>query len=124
MLVAADLVLAVASTLPLAMVAVMLQGAAFGGPGGREQPDRRSRPTEPATAHFGVNFTLLNPIGIGGIVGGLFVDVDQPRTFRSSTSPTRRFLPVLYIMLIPLRHLAGRPVHENGEAPPRRATSR
>jgi MFS family permease len=121
MLVAADLVLAVASTLPLAAVAVMLQGAAFG----MSWPAAQSLiaaavPSELRQRYFGVNFTLLNlGIGIGGIVGGLFVDVERPRTFQLIyLADAVSFLPVIYLMLVPLRHLAGRPVHEDDEPPP------
>ena len=41
-------------------------------------------PRELRQRYFGVNFTLLNlGIGIGGIVGGLFVDVDRAGTFQA-----------------------------------------
>jgi MFS family permease len=121
MLVVADLVLTVASTLPLAMTAVMLQGAAFG----LTWPAAQSLiaaavPSELRQRYFGVNFTLLNlGIGIGGIVGGLFVDVDHPRTFQVIyLADAISFLPVIYLMAVPLRGLAGRPVHEDDEGPP------
>ena len=61
--------------------------------------------------YFGVNFTLLNlGIGIGGVVGGFFVDVGRrPAPSRRSTSPTRSsYLPALLLLLGPLRHVAGK----------------
>jgi MFS family permease len=119
MLVVADLVLAVATTLPVAALAVALQGAAFG----VTWPAANSLiaaavPTGLRQRYFGVNFTLLNlGIGIGGIIGGLFVDVHHPRTFQVIyLADAISFLPVLYLLLVPLRHLAGRPVHD--DAPP------
>jgi MFS family permease len=111
MLVAADLVLTVATTLPLAMVAVMLQGAAFGVTWPAAQSlIAAAVPSELRQRYFGVNFTLLNlGIGIGGIVGGLFVDVGDPRTFQLIyLADAVSFLPVIYLMAVPLRHLAGR----------------
>jgi MFS family permease len=99
MLIVADLVLTVASTLPLAMVAVTLQGAAFG----VSWPAAQSLvaaavPSELRQRYFGVNFTLLNlGIGIGGIVGGLFVDVGDPRTFQAIyLADAISFLPAIY----------------------------
>jgi MFS family permease len=121
MLVAADLVLTVATTLPLAMVAVMLQGAAFGVTWPAAQSlIAAAVPSELRQRYFGVNFTLLNlGIGIGGIVGGLFVDVGDPRTFQLIyLADAVSFLPVIYLMAVPLRHLAGRPVHEDDVGPP------
>ena len=39
-------------------------------------------PTGLRQRYYGVNFTLLNlGIGIGGVLGGLFVDVSRPETF-------------------------------------------
>jgi MFS family permease len=77
-------------------------------------------PTELRQRYFGVNFTLLNlGIGIGGIVGGLFVDVERPATFQAIyLADAVTFLPLLYLLLVPLRHLAGRPVHDADEPPP------
>ena len=61
--------------------------------------------------YFGVNFTLLNlGIGIGGILGGLFVDVSRPKTFVAIyLIDAATFLAPLAIFLGPLRHVP-RPV--------------
>jgi MFS family permease len=61
--------------------------------------------------YFGVNFTLINlGIGIGGILGGLFVDVTRPETFVAIyLVDAATFLAPLAIFLGPLRHVP-RPV--------------
>jgi MFS family permease len=116
----ADVALTFASTLPVAVVAVVLQGVAFG----VEWPAVQSLiasvvPTDLRQRYFGLNFTLLNlGIGLGGIVGGLFVDVDQPRTFQLVyVGDAVSFLPAIFLLSVPLRHLAGRPVHDDGPPP-------
>ncbi len=60
--------------------------------------------------YFGLSFTLLNlGIGIGGIVGGLFVDVGRPSTFVAIyLIDAATFLAPLAILLGPLRHHSGR----------------
>ncbi|MEP6649041.1 MAG: MFS transporter [Lapillicoccus sp.] len=57
--------------------------------------------------YFGVNFTLLNlGIGIGGILGGLFVDVTRPETFVAIyLVDAATFLAPLAVFLGPLRHV-------------------
>src|SRR3954452_22943130 len=116
----ADVALTFASTLPIAMVAVALQGAAFG----VEWPAVQSMiasvvPSGLRQRYFGLNFTLLNlGIGLGGIVGGLFVDIHHPRTFQVIyVADALSFLPAIYLLSVPLRHLSGRPDH-GGEPPP------
>jgi MFS family permease len=120
-LVAADVVLAFATTLPLAALAVSLQGVAFG----VEWPASQSLiavavPPDVRQRYFGVSFTLLNlGIGLGGIVGGLVVDVDRPVTFQAIyLADALSYLPILVLLLVPLRHLAGRPVHDDEPPPP------
>jgi MFS family permease len=119
-MIAADVVLAFATTLPLAALAVSLQGVAWG----VNWPAAQSLiavavPSEARQRYFGVSFTLLNlGIGLGGIVGGLFVDVHRPVTFQAVyLVDALSYLPILFLLLIPLRHLAGRPVHDD-EPPP------
>jgi MFS family permease len=70
--------------------------------------------------YFGLNFTLLNlGIGLGGIVGGLFVDIHHPGTFQVIyVADALSFLPAIYLLSVPLRHVAGRPVHEDDAPPP------
>jgi MFS family permease len=117
----ADVVLAFADHLAQAVVAVVLQGMAFGVTWPASQSlIAAAVPTGLRQRYFGVNFTLLNlGIGIGGIVGGLFVDVHRPVTFQAIyLADAVSFLPVLYLLLVPLRHLAGRPVHEDAPPPP------
>jgi MFS family permease len=116
----ADVALTFAATLPIAVAAVILQGVAFG----VEWPAAQSLvatvvPSELRQRYFGVNFTLLNlGIGLGGIVGGLVVNVQHPLTFQAIyVADALSFLPAIYLLSVPLRHLAGRPVHED-EPPP------
>lgn len=64
--------------------------------------------------YFGVNFALVNlGIGLGGIVGGIFVDVNEPMTF------TLIFLADALSMLVPIGLLLGplRHVHGRAERP-------
>src|SRR5262249_30894803 len=107
-LIAGDVALAFATTMPIAVLAVSLQGIAWG----VEWPASQSLiavavPSELRPRYFGVSFTLLNlGIGIGGIIGGLFVNVDHPATFQAIyLADAISFLPILYLLLVPLRHL-------------------
>jgi MFS family permease len=118
---AADVALTFASVLPIAVVAVVLQGIAFG----VEWPAAQSLVasvvrSELRQRYFGVNFTLLNlGIGLGGVVGGLFVDVHHPRTFQAVyVADAVSFLPALFLLLVPLRRLPGRPIHQDDTGPP------
>ena len=64
--------------------------------------------------YFGVNFALVNlGIGVGGILGGLYVDVTEPRTF------TAVFLADAATALVPMSLLLGplRKVHGRSERP-------
>ena len=64
--------------------------------------------------YFGINFALVNlGIGLGGVIGGIVVDVDQPATF------TAIFLLDAASMLVPIALLLGplRHVHGRAEAP-------
>jgi MFS family permease len=109
--VVADVVLTFASVLPMAVLAIGLQGIAFG----IEWPAAQSLvatvvPSELRQRYFGVNFTLLNlGIGLGGILGGLVVDVHHPVTFQAIyLADAVSFLPALYLLAVPLRHLSAR----------------
>jgi MFS family permease len=65
--------------------------------------------------YFGVNFALVNlGIGLGGVIGGFWVDVSRPETF------TAIFLADAACMLVPIGLLLGplRHVHGRAEAPP------
>jgi MFS family permease len=60
--------------------------------------------------YYGVNFALLNlGIGVGGVVGGLVVDVERPGTFVMAflVNAATFVIPVV-VLLGPLRHLHGR----------------
>lgn len=60
--------------------------------------------------YYGVNFALLNlGVGVGGVVGGLVVDVGRPGTFVMAflVNAATFLLPVV-VLLGPLRHLHGR----------------
>ncbi|WP_200951163.1 MULTISPECIES: MFS transporter [unclassified Nocardioides] len=64
--------------------------------------------------YFGINFALINlGIGLGGVVGGVFVDVHRPETF------TTIFLVDAVCMLIPIGLMLGplRHVHGRSETP-------
>ncbi|UOE43223.1 MFS transporter [Agromyces larvae] len=69
--------------------------------------------------YFGVNFALVNlGIGVGGIIGGFFVDVTRPETF------TAIFLVDAATNLIPMALLLGplRRVRTHGDAEARHET--
>ena len=69
-------------------------------------------PSEQRQRYFGINFTLLNlGIGVGGIVGGQFVDVDRATTFVAVyLLDGVSYLPALAILLWWLRRAGGRVV--------------
>ena len=77
-------------------------------------------PSEIRARYFGMNFSLLNlGIGIGGIVGGLVVDVDRTFTFQAMyLGNALSYLPGLFLLLVPLRHIGGpaRASHEDATA--------
>jgi MFS family permease len=112
LMVVADILLAFASTVQVAAVALVLNGFGMG----MSWPAWQSLvatviPPRLRQRYFGLNFTLLNlGIGIGGGVGGVFVDVARPWTFQALyLVDAASFLPVLVLLLGPLRHVAGRP---------------
>jgi MFS family permease len=80
-------------------------------------------PSAQRQRYFGINFTLLNlGIGIGGIVGGQFVDVHRAETFVTIyLLDALSYLPALVILLWFLRHVGGRavvqPEHADGPRP-------
>lgn len=120
--VVSNLLLATASTEAVAALALLLSGAAFGVTWpGFQTLVATIVPVGLRQRYFGVNFALLNlGIGIGGILGGLFVDVDRLVTFQAIyVVDALSYLPALFLMLVPLRHVAGRPDHssETGEGP-------
>ena len=60
--------------------------------------------------YFGINFALVNlGIGVGGVVGGLFVDVHRPGTFTAIyLADAATMLVPIGLLLGPLRHVHGR----------------
>jgi MFS family permease len=66
-------------------------------------------PSERRQHYFGVQFACVNAgIGIGGIVGALFVDTERAWTFVAIyRADAATFLAALAILAIPLRHLGG-----------------
>jgi len=106
--------LAFASTPAAAAVALLLLGINFGA----SWPAFSSliatvTEGEVRQQYFGVNFALTNlGLGVGGIVGGLFADVDRPGTFTGIylVDAACGLIP-LALLLGPLRHLHGRVLH-------------
>ncbi|HEY9494470.1 MAG TPA: MFS transporter [Intrasporangium sp.] len=110
-LVVADVLLARATTAGQAALALTFLGYGFGvvWPASNALIGNLI-PTELRQRYFGVNFTLLNlGIGIGGIIGARFVDVDRPGTFAAVyLLDAVSYLPGLVILLGPLRHARDR----------------
>ncbi|GGF53418.1 hypothetical protein GCM10011519_29170 [Marmoricola endophyticus] len=116
-----QLVMSQASTVPLAALGLALSGASFG----VSFPASQSMiatvvPSAIRQRYFGVNFSLLNlGIGLGGLLGGAFVDVDRLWTFQAIyLVDAVTYAPALVLLLGPLRHVAGRPPRTAGEAGP------
>jgi MFS family permease len=120
--VVSNTLLAFASTEYAAAFALLLSGAAFGVTWpGFQSLIATVVPVELRQRYFGVNFTLLNlGIGIGGILGGMFVDVARLVTFQTIyLADAVSYLPGLFLLTVPLRHVAGRVEHPQGAAPAR-----
>ncbi|MBE1874530.1 MFS transporter [Myceligenerans pegani] len=68
--------------------------------------------------YFGVNFALVNlGIGVGGVVGGLLVDVERPVTFVAAfLVNAATFAAPVVVLLGPLRHLRPRAEAPEGSA--------
>ena len=121
-----NVVLAFASTQAVAAVALLLSGVAFGVSWpGFQAFIAAVIPSELRQRYFGVNFTLLNlGIGIGGLVAGMVVRVDDVATFQAIyLGDALSYLPALFLMIVPLRHVAGRVEHHDEGRRRRSATS-
>jgi len=112
--VVANVVMAFSSTEALAAGACVLLGFS----GGVIWPAINSLiaviiPSRLRQRYFGLNFTLLNlGIGIGGIAGGLFVEIGRPETFTAIyLVDAVTYVAPLAILLGPLRHVTGRVTH-------------
>lgn len=70
--------------------------------------------------YFGINFALVNlGIGLGGVVGGLYVDVSRPETFTTIFLVDAACMLVpIGLLLGPLRHLHGRAERPDDDASP------
>jgi len=70
--------------------------------------------------YYGVNFALLNlGVGVGGVVGGLVVDVDRPETFvMAFLVNAATFVVPVVVLMGPLRHLHGRVDRPDDSGPP------
>jgi MFS family permease len=111
LMVLGNVTLAFATTRPAAAFALALNGIAFGMSWPAWQSVVASViPPQLRQRYFGVNFTLLNlGIGIGGVLGGFFVDVGDVSTFQTIyLADAVSYLPALALLLGPLRHVAGR----------------
>lgn len=109
-----NVVLAFADTMSIAAVALLLSGVAFGVSWpGFQAFIAAVIPTQLRQRYFGVNFTLLNlGIGIGGLASGMVVRVDHVATFQVIyLGDALSYLPALFLMIVPLRHVAGRVEH-------------
>ncbi|MBD5831269.1 MFS transporter [Janibacter melonis] len=106
--------LALASTLPMALLACLLLGLAHGtGWAGSNSLIATIVAGPMRQRYFGVNFALLNlGIGVGGILAGAIVDVERPATFEAL------FLLDAVLVLIPVMWLLGPLRHVHGRAEP------
>lgn len=105
-----NVVMAFADTLPLAILGVAIVGGGFGVSWPASQALVSSVvPSEIRARYFGMNFSLLNlGIGVGGILGGLVVDVDRVVTLQAMyLGDALSYLPALVLLLLPLRHIGG-----------------
>ena len=104
------LLLSRAETAPTAFVARMLTGigaAAFWP--ANDALVASVVPSEIRPRYFGVSFALLNAgIGVGGIVGALYVDVGRAETFATVYRvDALTFVVPLVLLAFPLRHVGG-----------------
>ena len=114
-----DVALAFATTTVQAAGALLLMGYGFGvvWPASSALVGALV-PSEQRQRYFGINFTLLNlGIGIGGIIGGQYVDVLRPATFVTVyLLDAASFVLPLAVLLGPLRRAGGpvaRPAHDD-----------
>lgn len=111
-----NVLLAFASTPALAAVALVLIGVNFG----VSWPAFNALIAavvsgELRQTYFGINFALVNlGIGLGGIIGGLYVDVGSPTTFTAIylADAVSTLVPAA-LLLGPLRHVHGRAVEHD-----------
>jgi MFS family permease len=105
-----NVVMAYADTLALAVLGVAIIGGGFGMGWPTSQALIASVvPSEIRARYYGMNFSLLNlGIGIGGVVGGFVADVSRTVTFQwMYLGDAVSYLPALFLLLVPLRHIGG-----------------
>lgn len=120
-LMAGQLVMTAASTVGLAALGMVLSGIAFGVSWPASQTLVATVvPSELRQRYFGANFTLLNlGIGLGGLIGGAFVDVARLWTFQAVyLADAVSYLPALYLLLVPLRHVRTHVEHDEASGAP------
>jgi MFS family permease len=101
---------AFADNLVTTTVAIAIIGAGFGMGWPTSQALISSVvPSQIRARYFGMNFSLLNlGIGIGGIAGGLVADVHDLTSFQLLyLGDALSYLPSLFLVLVPLRHVGG-----------------
>jgi len=77
----------------------------------------RLSPPEHRQRVFGLQFMLLNlGLGIGGLIGAAFLDVDRPVTFTVLYAANALSFLVYLVAVAGLRGVSGREVHEPAEA--------
>ena len=116
--IAGEVVMAFAATFAVAALGMALSGLAFGVSWPASQTMIANVvPSAIRQRYFGVNFSLLNlGIGLGGLIGGAWLAVDKTWTFQVIyLADAVTFLPSLFLLLVPLRHIAGRPEHDHDE---------
>ena len=118
--IAGNVVMAYADTLALAVLGV----AVIGGGLGLGWPTSQALiasvvPSEIRARYYGMNFSLLNlGIGIGGIIGGFVADVSRAVTFQwMYFGDAVSYLPALFLLLVPLRHIGGPATVPEGHDP-------
>lgn len=103
--------LAFAATPPTVALAFLFMGVSFGVSWPAFNALVASVVSGPARQqYFGINFALVNlGIGLGGVVGGLYADVQRPHTFTVIfLADAASMLVPIALLLGPLRHLPGR----------------
>ncbi len=121
LLMVSNVVLTFSETRWQAAIALGLQGTAFG----LSWPAFQSLiasvvPTHLRQRYFGVNFTLLNlGIGIGGVVGGFYVDVDRVETFQTIyLADAASYVPAFCVLSLLLRDAGAKVETEPGQDAP------
>jgi MFS family permease len=105
-----ETVMAFADNLGLAVLGIAIVGGGFGlGWPASQALIASVVPSEIRARYYGMNFSLLNlGIGVGGVLGGLIVDVDRTFTFQAMyLGNAVSYFPALFLLLVPLRHIGG-----------------